>query len=154
MKKQVLFVAIALLSILSFSCKKNLLGTDTYIRGGGGSSGNPVTLEPGPNSFKRNNGNGTCNGSAQIRAGYATCPSVAPILEAVYHPSNGVLGPALTGLTYATGDMTPCSNNNSYISYCIFGGNIPPANSIVMQFYYPTTGQVFLINNEGEPYVQ
>ena len=151
MKKQLLFVAVALLSIVSFSCKKNLLGTDTYIRGGGGASSG--TLEPGPSSFKRNNGNGTCGGSAQIRAGYDVCPGSLPVLEAVYHPSNGVLGPALTGLTFGAGDMTPCSNNNSYISFCIYGGNIPPANSIIMQFYYPSTGQVFLINNEGDPYI-
>ena len=154
MKKQLLFLIVALISLISFSCKKNLLGTTSYIRGGGGSTGG-IILMPMATGFKRNNGNGTCGGNAQIRVTFDTIPGYTPTLEAVYQPSGNVLGPALTGITFGVGDMTISSK---YISYCIYGtgcsscGNIPPANSIVLQFYYPTTGQVFLINNEGDPY--
>lgn len=157
MKKQLLFLSVVLLSLVFFSCKKNLLATNSYIRGGGGASGG-VALEPKPTGFKRNNGNGTCGGNAQVRVTIDTCPNYAPTLEAIYEPNGTDLGPALTGLTYGAGDMAPCSNNNKYISFCIYGaggassGNLPPANRIVLQFYYPTTGQVILINNEGDPY--
>ena len=157
MKKQLLFLVVALISLISFSCKKNLLGTTTYIRGGGGSTGGAVQL-PLATGFKRNNGNGTCGGAAQIRVTFDTIPGYAPTLEAIYQPTGTVLGPALTGYTFNAGDMGPTGNNNKYISYCIplSGGanssNLPPANTLVLQFYYPTTGQVFLINNEGDPY--
>ena len=158
MKTKLLFLAVALLSLATISCKKNLLGSTSYIRGGGGATG-VIPQEPRPTGFKRNNGNGTCGGSAQIRVTLDTCPSYAPTLEAVYQPTSATdLGPALTGFTMGSGDMAPCSNNNKYISFCIYGaggassGNLPPANTLVLQFFYPTTGQVILINNEGDPY--
>ena len=153
MKKQLLFLSVVLLSLISFSCKKNLLGTESYIRGGGGTT-TSVPLQPKPSGFKRNNGNGTCGGSAQVRVSYDTCPGYTPILEAIYYPSSTDLGPALPGLTFGIGDKAPCSNNNGYVSFCIYGGNIPPANSVIMQFFYAETGQVFFINNEGVPYYQ
>ena len=169
MKKKLLFLSIVLITLIAFSCKKNLLTTDPYVRGGGGTDmGAPP--QPRPTGFKRNNGNGTCNGSAQIRVSFDTCPSYAPILEAIYQPSSTSLGNALSNFTFdqkfssltpsTNGDLAPCSNNNKYVSYCIFGlggastGNIPPANTLVLQFFYPTTGQVFFINNEGDPYYQ
>ena len=97
MKKKLLFLTVALLSFATFSCKKNLLGTTTYLRGGGGSTGG-IPNEPTPTGFKRNNGNGTCGGSAQIRVSIDTCPSYAPTLEAIYQETSATtFGPALTG---------------------------------------------------------
>ena len=74
MKKHLLFLSIALISITIFSvsCKKTNLDGVTVVRGGGGSSGGIVHVYP--DFFKRNNGNGTCGGSGQIRAQYNSCP--------------------------------------------------------------------------------
>ena len=159
MKNQLLLLSISLISIISFSCKKNLL-EDTSVRGGGGSAGGTIVLQPPPTGFKRNNGNGTCGGSAQVRIMFSTNPTLAPQLINVYQPANGILGSALSGYSFDLGDTSHLSSNNGYISYCIHGtyvspansGNLPPANAIVLEFYYPQSNQYFLINNEGDPY--
>lgn len=151
MKKALLFLSIAVVSIFAVSCKKtNLDGVTVLSRGGGGSSGGEV-LEL-PDFFKRNNGNGTCNGNAQIRAQYVVCPSQHPTLDKVFSIGNGGLLTEIPGLTYSAGDFGPCENNNGYISYCIYGGNIPPINKVVLQFTYPS-GTVILLNSEGDPYI-
>jgi len=150
MKKYLLFFSIAMISIISVSCKKTNLEAITVIRGGGGSASGEV-LEL-PDFFKRNNGNGTCGGSAQIRAQYTICPTQLPVLDKVYSIGNGTIT-EIPGLTFGAGDVGPCSNNNGYISYCIYGGNIPPITKVILQFTYPS-GAVILLNSEGDPYVQ
>ena len=160
MKNQLLLLSIALLSIVSFSCKKNLVYAD-YTRGGGGSSTGGAPLEPSPTGFKRNNGNGTCNGAAQIRVLFAnTKPSYAPTLINIFQPVNGYLGSALSGYTFDAADIAHMTDNNPYSSFCIHSststaasaGNIPPANTLVLEFYYPLSNQYFLIDQEGDPY--
>ena len=150
MKKTLLFLSIAAVSIFAVSCKKTNLEGVTILRGGGGSSGGEV-LEL-PDFFKRNNGNGTCGGSAQIRAQYIICPTQLPTLDKVFSIGSGGTLIEIPGLTFGVGDVGPCSNNNGYISYCIFGGNIPPINKVVLQFTYPS-GTVILLNSEGDPYI-
>ena len=160
MKNQLLCLSIVLLSVISFSCKKNLVYAD-YTRGGGGSSTGGAPLEPSPTGFKRNNGNGTCGGRAQVRVLFGSgVPSYAPTLINIFKPTNGVLGSPLSGYLFETGDVAHLTDNNPYISYCIgsststsaSAANIPPANTIVLEFYFPASNQYYLIDSEGDPY--
>ena len=151
MKSKLLSFGLLVLTVISFSCKKELLPGES--RGGGGSSNMTYVPQPLPTFFKRNNGNGTCGGSAQIRLVYAVQPTTYPTLIAIYNSPVGMqLGQPLNGFTFGAG-VSGGNNNNAYTSYCIFGGNIPPANALVLKFKYPETGQWFLVSQEGTPYI-
>lgn len=160
MKNQLLCLGIALLTLGSFSCKKSLTYSD-YSRGGGASNGGGAPLEPSPTGFKRNNGNGTCAGAAQIRVLFGSgVPSYAPTLLNIFQPSGGMLGAPLSGYVFDVADVTHMLDQNPFSSFCIHSststsasaGNIPPANTLVLEFYYPNSNQYFLIDQEGDPY--
>ena len=90
--------------------------------------------------IKRNNGGnfpqgpGTCNGDAQIRVYFKDCPSNPPTLDSIYYE-----GQKLQGLTFGAPDASNCSKPNSYLSYCVFGSNIPPAKKLTFYFTYHFT---------------
>lgn len=150
MKKTLLFLSIAAISIISVSCKKTNLDGVTVLRGGGGSSGGVV--HEYPDFFKRNNGNGTCGGEGQIRAQYASCPVEAPTLLNVYNLNADNSMTVIPGLRYGAGVTSPCENNHSYMSYCYSGGNIPPITKVVLEFTW-SDGFTILLNSEGDPYI-
>lgn len=87
--------------------------------------------------IKRNNGGlvpvgpGTCNGDAQIRVYFKECPSNPPRLDSIYYE-----GKKLQGLTFGAPDASQCDKPNSYLSYCVFGSNIPPAKKLTFYFTY------------------
>jgi hypothetical protein len=101
-------------------------------RDAGGTNQGVSTIEPCPESFKRNNGNGTCGGDAQIRLTFNQLPSTAPALVGIWYNGNLINGIVLP----AYGNINEL-DKKGYISYCLDGMNIPPANKITLQFRYP-----------------
>lgn len=95
--------------------------------------------QPCPISFKRNNGNGTCGQEGQIRLSFKLRPEESPILDSIYYE-----GSKITGRTYALPDATPWLQKG-YISYCVLGGNLPPAKKLVLYFSY-ANHQVCTVN--------
>ena len=95
--------------------------------------------------FKRNNGQGTCGGDAQIRVYWNDCSDEAPTLDAIYYQGN-----KLTGLTYGSPDQAECSKKG-YTSYCIYGGNIPPAKKLTLHFTYSDGTKTICDVPEGPP---
>lgn len=101
--------------------------------------------------IKRNNGGnfpqgpGTCGGDAEIRVYFDACPSNPPRLDSIYYE-----GKKLDGLEFGHSnirdgypDASHCSKNNGYLSYCVYGSNIPPAKKLTFYFTYTfPTGQV------------
>ncbi len=156
MKKKLLTFTVSLLSLCIFSTaafSQTAPGDDGTGSGGvdgGGTTGTqpPVTTCPDV-SFKRNNGNGTCWGYAQIRVTFPdqfaanfTPPKIISItykgVPIKYNlPTDGIVGiPTYTG--------------QGYVSYCIgstdqFPGwsketnNIEPANKLIVTFSYSST---------------
>ena len=90
---------------------------------------NTKVNHPCPFKFKRNNGQGTCGGDGQIRVYWNTCGE-APRLDSIYYQ-----GAKITGRTYGAPDQDECSKKG-YTSYCIYGGNIPPAKKLTLYFTY------------------
>lgn len=95
--------------------------------------------------FKRNNGQGTCGGDAQIRVYWADCSDEAPILTAIYYE-----GKKLEGNTYGTPDQEEC-RKKGYTSYCIYGNNIPPAKKLTLHFTYSDGAKTVCEVPEGPP---
>ncbi len=94
--------------------------------------------------IKRNNGGnfpqgqGTCGGDAEIRLYVRSCPSNPPRLDSIYYE-----GKKLQGLQFGHGnirdgypDASNCGKPNSYLSYCVYGSNIPPAKKLTFYFTY------------------
>ena len=94
--------------------------------------------------IKRNNGGnfpqgpGTCGGDAQIRVYFRDCPSTPPRLDSIYYE-----GKKLQGLEFGHDnvrdgypDASNCSKPHSYLSYCVYGSNIPPAKKLTFYFTY------------------
>lgn len=104
--------------------------------GDGGSIGSGNTSpQPCPVSFKRNDGNGTCGGDAQIRLNFNQLPQFAPTLVSIWYD-----GEEITNIiTPIEGDASTLSKG--YVSYCLSGANIPPAKKLVLHFRYPDTDQ-------------
>ena len=88
--------------------------------------------QPNPTSFKRNNGQGTCGGDAQIRLSFSQQPTIAPTIIGLYH-SDGT--PVTNVFLPIQGDMTNLAKKG-YISYCIMGSNIAPAKKLIAVFHY------------------
>ncbi len=89
-----------------------------------------------PATFKRNNGNGTCGSMGELRLNYSpVCPTVIPYIDSVY--TNGTK----CAVTFGIPDASKCNNNNSYISYCVTSGNMPPANVWTIFFRNPDGSQ-------------
>lgn len=127
---------LTIFAAIIFTCC--LFTTKTFAQrdAGGSSSGNTIP-EPCPTNFKRNNGDGTCGGSAQIRLSFSQSPSYAPTLVGLWYDD----GTPITNIFLPVpGDISDLSAKG-YISYCLMGGNIPPAKKIVAQFYFPHTNQ-------------
>lgn len=113
-----------------------ILSSKSFSQDAGGSASGYANSQPCPVSFKRNNGNGTCGGDAQIRLNFNEAPQFAPTLVAVYYN-----GAAVTGIILPIeGDLSNFAAKG-YISYCLSGSNIPPAKKLVLHFRYPGTGQ-------------
>jgi len=94
--------------------------------------------------IKRNNGGnfpqgpGTCGGDAEIRVYFDACPANPPRLDSIYYE-----GKKLDGLEFGHSnvrdgypDASHCSKNNGYLSYCVYGSNIPPAKKLTFYFTY------------------
>ena len=107
-------------------------------RGAGGSSDGTGGLppQPCPTSFSRNNGDGTCDGQAQIRLYFSQVPDYAPTLENILY--NGA--PLLTNGFPITGDIADLATKG-YISYCLPTSNIPPAIKLTVVFRYTNSVQ-------------
>ena len=85
-----------------------------------------------PNYFKRNNGNGACP-DGQLKLYYSTSPAILPFVDSVY--SDGIK----SNVIFASPDASKF-NSLGYISYCITGGNMPPAST--WQIYFHNSGSV------------
>lgn len=96
---------------------------------GGSSGGEPP--QPCPVSFVRNNGDGTCGGSAQIRLYYTTPPTIAPTLQTILYNGEPLLSNGLP----VTGDLANYATNG-YVSFCLPTSNIPPAIKLTLVIYY------------------
>ena len=132
--KKILHLFIALLiSITFFSNSTSAQPAPGGSGDGGGVSNSP---QPCPVSFKRNNGNGTCGGDAQIRLSFNQLPEFAPTLVGILYD-----GVEITTVHMPViGDVSNLASKG-YISYCLSGSNIPPAKKLVLHFRYPGTDQ-------------
>ncbi len=82
-----------------------------------------------PSSFKRNNGNGTCGSTGELRLFFpGGCPTDAPLIDSVYTNGEKNL------VVFSAPDLSKCGGNNGYISYCILSGNVPPID--VWKIYF------------------
>ena len=138
MKPKLLAVCIVIL-ISTFISNKTFAQRDA----GGSSSGSPIP-EPCPTGLKRNNGDGTCGGSGQIRLSFGQSPTYAPTLIHLWYDDGT---PVTNIILPVDGDITDLASKG-YISYCLQGGNIPPSKKIVAQFYYPNTNQYCGLNEK------
>lgn len=164
MKKTLLTFTFFLLSICIFSTvtfaqtDPGGSGTGGTGTGGTGDGGGTVITTCPDVTFKRNNGNGTCWGYAQIRV---TFPDqfaqgfTPPKIIAITYQGN----PIKYMLTHDYIDGVPTYTGQGYVSYCIgstdqFPGwsksdyNIYPANKLVVTFSYSsglicTAGETF-----------
>ncbi len=84
-----------------------------------------------PGYFKRNNGNGAC-ADGQLKLYFTVCPDIAPVIDSVF--TNGVKAT----VKFALPDASKC-NTQGYISYCVIGGNMPPAASWNI-YFHPLSG--------------
>ena len=101
--------------------------------------------------IKRNNGGnfpqgpGTCGGDAEIRVYFDACPSNPPRLDSIYYEGKKLQGLEFGHSNVRDGypDVSHCSKNNGYLSYCVYGTNIPPAKKLTFYFTYTfPAGQV------------
>lgn len=109
--------------------------------GGSGSGGvdGEVSSQPSPVSFKRNNGNGTCGGEAQIRVAFDKKPDWFPVMEEIKYEGRTI------PVVFGDIDASQLAKKG-YVSYCILSGNIPPAGKIAIKFHYYQTNQAFWMN--------
>ena len=104
---------------------------------GGGADVHPVS-QPSPVFFKRNNGNGTCGGEAQVRLYFKAKPDYLPTMQAVMYEGSVIqvnINPIDTSMLSKKG----------YVSYCIRNTNIPPAVKLTLKFNYYQSNQTFLL---------
>ena len=106
-------------------------------REAGGSNDGICVPQPPPIAFKRNNGQGTCGGDAQIRLYFNQSPSTAPVLINLMYEDG-------TPIDYISlpvyGDISQFAKKG-YIGYCLDGGNIPPAKKIIAVWHFPGSCQ-------------
>ncbi len=83
-----------------------------------------------PSSFKRNNGNGTCNSLGELRLSFPSIDlSNVPSIDSVI--INGVK----SNVTFNLPETSHAGGNNGYISYCVTSGNMPPTNVWTIYFH-------------------
>jgi len=83
-----------------------------------------------PSSFKRNNGNGTCNSLGELRLSFPSIDlSNVPSIDSVM--INGVK----SNVTFNLPETSHAGGNNGYISYCVTSGNMPPTNVWTIYFH-------------------
>ena len=139
MKKKLIPIAVFVLFISLFS-SNSFAQADP---GGSGSGGG--TIDPSPVSFKRNNGNGTCGGEAEIRVSFSELPEYLPIIAEIKYEGNPITG-------VVTGDIDPSQfATKGYVSYCIISANIFPAVKLSIRFHYEESGQDFWITEGINP---
>lgn len=105
-------------------------------RDAGGSSDGSGAIQPCATSFVRNNGNGTCDGQAQIRLYFTQAPIYAPTLENIIY--NGE--PLLTNGMPITGNISDLATLG-YVSYCLPTSNIPAAVKLTLVLKYNSSAQ-------------
>ena len=113
-------------------------------RDAGGSSDGLGGVQPCATSFVRNNGNGSCDGQAQIRLFFSQAPLYAPTLESILY--NGE--PLLTNGLPVSGNINDLATLG-YISYCLPTSNIPPAIklTLVLKYNHSTQDDCVLSGN-------
>ena len=97
--------------------------------------------------IKRNNGGnfptgpGTCGGDAEIRVYFKECPATKPRLDSIYYEGKKLQGLEFGHSNVRDGypDPTACDKNHAYLSYCVYGSNIPPAKKLTFYFTYVFT---------------
>ena len=140
MKKNLLRFSVLLLSICFFSAKTIAQTTPGGDSGGGGTidGGGTTTTTPQPLGveFFRNNGDGTCNGQAQIRLYYTTAPTIAPTLDNIIYN-----GSPLIANFVPTGSVLADLTTKRYLSFCLPTSNIPPAIKLTIYYHYNGTSQ-------------
>ena len=104
--------------------------------GGSNDGSGGVPVQPCPSHFTRNNGDGTCNGAAQIRLFYTTPPAVAPVLVDILYQGESLLTNGLP----VTGNLADYATKG-YIGVCLPTNNIPPAIKLTLVLFYPGSTQ-------------
>lgn len=88
-----------------------------------------------PTTFKRNNGNGTCNSLGELRLYF---PSISvefpPIIDSV------LIDGIKNSIAFNLPETSHADGNNGYISYCVTSGNMPPANVWTVYFHTAEAG--------------
>ena len=146
MKKNLFSLAVLVLSLSIFSTKTFAQETPG---GSGDGSGSPeagmtagtvqaTAIQPAAVQFFRNNGEGTCGGSAQIRLYYTTVPTIAPTLDNITYNGQSLIA-NFTPVRSILGDIT----TKGYFSFCLPASNIPPVIKLVIQYHYEGTPQSF-----------
>ena len=88
-------------------------------------------------SFKRNNGNGTCNAAGQLRITFpGGCPAEVPFIDSIYVEGTKY------NVTFAAPDVSTCSGTSGYIGYCVTSGNMPPVD-VLKIFFRTASGFAF-----------
>lgn len=146
MKKNLFSLAVLLLSVCIFSSTTFAQETPG---GSGDGSGSPeagatagtapvTAIQPAAIQFFRNNGEGTCDGSAQIRLYYTTVPTIAPTLDNIIYNGQPLIA-NFNPVRSILGDIT----TKGYFSFCLPASNIPPVIKLVIQYHYEGTAQSF-----------
>lgn len=104
----------------------------------GTAAGPSTAIQPSAVQFFRNNGDGTCGGSAQIRLYYTTVPTIAPTLDNIIYNGQPLIA-NFTPVRSILGDIT----TKGYFSFCLPASNIPPVIKLVIQYHYEGTAQSF-----------
>lgn len=102
-------------------------------RAAGGSSDGSCTPQPTPESFKRNNGEGTCGNNAEIRLKFKQSPTEAPVLIGLMYEDGTPVSYTVLPVDGNTAEL----EHKGYISYCLLNGNISPAKKLIAIFHYP-----------------
>lgn len=113
-------------------------------RDAGGSASANCTVQPEPDFFRRNNGNGTCGTSAQIQLIFSNFPTEAPVLTGLYYQIDG--SPITCVSVPVYGDMSELQSKG-YINYCLNGCNLPPVGKITVVLRYPNGCQRDVVLN-------
>jgi hypothetical protein len=137
MKKRFFPIAVFVLFISLFS--SNTFAQPAPGDSGDGGPDGVGSTQPSPVSFKRNNGNGTCGGEAQIRVAFNLLPDYLPVMEEIKYEGRTI--PVVFGDIDASQLV-----KKGYVSYCILSGNIPPAIKLAIKFHYLGSNQTFWLN--------